>query len=103
MRSVKFCSCFGGTDVSVPYDRRRKFAFILFKWSPTDRRFNGKINRAIVGVDNLGDPLRFDVFFGLPRSSAPTHYDEYLNQAIVGNGTFVQQNFAVFRRHGCCD
>ena len=50
------------------------------------RDLTKKINRAIVGVDNLGDPLRFDVFYGLPRSSAPTHYDEYLNQAVVGSG-----------------
>ena len=37
--------------------------------------FREYLNRAIVGVDNLGDPLRFDVFYGLPRSSAPTAED----------------------------
>ena len=46
--------------------------------------FHEYLNRANVGVDNLGDPSSFDVFYGLPGSSAPTHYDEYLNQANVG-------------------
>ena len=50
------------------------------------RDLTKKINRAIVGVDNLGDPLRFNVFFGLPRSSAPTRFDVYLKRAIVGSG-----------------
>ena len=50
------------------------------------RDLTKKINRAIVGVDNLGDPLRFNVFFGLPRSSAHTRFDVYLKQAAVGSG-----------------
>ena len=32
----------------------------------------------------------FVKYVTLDRSSAPTHYDEYLNRAVVGNGTCVQ-------------
>ncbi len=42
--------------------------------------FNQYLKRAVVGVDNLGDPIRFEAFsFGLPRASAPTAEDEKLH------------------------
>ena len=34
MRSAKFCSCFGGTDLSVPYDRRREICIYFYKKNP---------------------------------------------------------------------
>ena len=55
--------------------------------------FDVYLKQAAVGVDNLGDPLRFDVFYGLPRSSAPTHYDEYLKRAFVVNAYMRSSKF----------
>ena len=46
--------------------------YVTLDTLPDATGFDVYLKQAAVGVDNLGDPLRFDVFYGLPRSSAPT-------------------------------